>query len=186
MTLSIQIRLLYCLRAMFTGALICMSQTLQAATKEEAVKAGSIYNFTKYIVWPNDVSTINNFNLCVYSKHKPNDGLLALSGKLVVDKPLVIRHMNKASNINTCQMVFIANDSENYVQETLNKITKLPILTVSDSPDFINKGGMIGLIKDGQRVGFEINIAKTNAVGIHVGAQMLKLAKRVKGLNQSS
>jgi hypothetical protein len=186
MTLSIRIRLLYCLRAIFTGAIICLSPILQAATKEEAVKAGSIYNFTKFIVWPNDVSTRNNFYLCVFSKHKPNDGLLALSGKLVADKPIVIRHINKASNINDCQMAFIANDSSKDVQETLNKVTKLPILTVSDSPDFIDKGGMIGLIKDGKRVGFEINIAKTNAFGIHVGAQMLKLAKRVKGLNLSS
>lgn len=171
---------------MFIGVLICMSTTLQAATKEEAVKAGSIYNFTKFIVWPNTINTEDNFYLCVFSKTKPNAGLQALSGKLVADKPVLIRHIIKGSSINYCHMAFIANDSKDEVQETLNKIKKLPILSVSDSPDFINKGGMIGLIEDGQQVCFEINIAASNAVGINIGAQLLKLAKRVKGIRESS
>lgn len=185
MTLSIKNRLHICLRAILIGALICTSMTLQAATKEEAVKAGSIYNFTKFVIWPNDVRTEDNFYLCVFSKNKPHAGLQALSGKLVVDKPLVLRHMIEGSNINNCHVAFIANDTKNNVQKTLNKITKLPILSVSDSPDFINNGGMIGLIRDGQHVSFEINITATNAVVINIGAQLLKLAKRVKGLNES-
>lgn len=171
---------------MFISVLIFISSTLHAATKEEAVKAGSIYNFTKFVIWPNHFSTQNTFNLCVFSQHKPNAGLYALNGKLVADKPLVIRHMNAVSNINDCQMAFIANDGNKNIQKILNKITSLPILSVSDSPDFINKGGMIGLIKDGQHVGFEINITESNTVGIHIGAQLLKLAKRVKRVEKLS
>ena len=182
---TIKKRLLICLHAILIGALSCTSMTLHAATKEEAVKAGSIYNFTKFVIWPNDISTRDNFNLCVFSKNKPNAGLQALSGKLVVDKPLVLHHMIEGSNLNNCHVAFIANDTNKNVQKTLNKIINLPILSVSDSPDFINNGGMIGLIKDGPHVSFEINITATNAVGINIGAQLLKLAKRVKGLNES-
>lgn len=174
------------LHAMFIGVLIFISSTLQAATKEEAVKAGSIYNFTKFVIWPSHFSAQNTFNLCVFSKNKPNAGLYALNGKLVADKPLAVRHMYEGSKISDCQLAFIADDGNNNIQKTLNKITNLPILSVSDSPDFINQGGMIGLIKDGQHVGFEINITESNSVGISIGAQLLKLAKRVKGVETLS
>ena len=183
MILFIKNKLLNFVHAIFIGVLICTSTILQAATKEEAVKAGSVYNFTKFTSWPSDLGSSDTFNLCVFSENKPDEGLQALSGKSVADKPLVLRYNVEGSSISKCHMAFIAHDSQVKVQETLNKIKKMPILTVSASPDFIKKGGMIGLIKVGKHVGFEINIATTNAVGIHIGSQLLKLAKRVEGLN---
>ena len=136
--LSNKSKLLKCIYALLIGVLTCASMLIQAATTEDAVKAGSIYNFTKFVIWPNDISAKDNFYLCVFSKNKPNAGLQALSGKFVADKLLVIRHINNDNNIKDCHMVFIPNDSNNNVQIILNKVTKLPILTVSDSPDFIN------------------------------------------------
>ena len=183
MTLSNHNKWLNYLYTMAIGVLIGTSMSSLAATKEEAVKAGSIYNFTKFAVWPNDISVENNFNLCVFSKSKPNEGLQALKGKLVAGKPLVLHHNINSGSTNRCHMAFIANDSHRYVKKTIKKMKGLPILTVSDSPDFINMGGMIGLIKEGKNVAFEVNILATNAVGISIGAQLLKLAERVEGLN---
>ena len=170
------------LHAILLGVLLSTSVLSHAATKEEAVKAGSIYNFTKFAVWPTDVSASDHFNLCVFSQNKPNGGLQALGGKLVADKPLVVRHNVKTSSIHTCHMAYIADDSEANIQKTLNKVKKYPILTVSDHPDFIRKGGMIGFVRSGSHVGFEINIAVANAAGVEIGSQLLKLAKTVKGL----
>jgi hypothetical protein len=181
MTLNKNIQFFY-LQAMLLVVLTCVSIPLKAATKEQAVKAGSVYNFTKFTIWPNAVATADQFHLCVYST-KRDDGLQALKGKKVADKSLVLHRNVKDRELSTCHMIFIENDSKKNTRKLLNKVKKLPILTVSDNENFIDKGGMIGFIKNGEKVGFEINIANVNASGIYIGSQLLKLAKTVKGLN---
>ena len=79
-------------------------------------------------------------------------------------------------------MVFVADDSDQGIQTLLQELGTLPVVTVSDSPDFISKGGMIGLIRDGNSLGFEVNLAPVSATGVRMSAQLLKLAKSVKGL----
>lgn len=152
-----------------------------AATKEGAVKAGFVYNFTKFTVWPKYAHASDHFHLCVIGGDKLGGGLDALKGKRVASKRLILRHSAKGKAVNTCHMAFIAHDNKANIKKTLNKFSDLPILTVSDSPDFISNGGMIGLVKDGPNVGFEIDVAAAKAVGIHISAQLLKLAKVVKG-----
>jgi len=154
----------------------------QAATKEDAVKTGFIYNFTKFITWPNGTVPQTNFNLCVIGNDRLDGGLEALYGKLVGDKPLVLKRNPGNEDLKACHMVFVGEDSKHSIQELLKPFTNLPVATVSDSPDFIKKGGMIGLIREGKRVGFEINITPVNAAGLHISAQLLKLAKSVKGI----
>lgn len=162
--------------------LMLASVLASAATKEQAVKAGVIYNITKYVVWPSHVSSKEKFNLCIMGKGKLGGSLNALRGKLVKSKPLVLRMRLKGKAINACHVVFIADDDTQNMQKVLQKISHLPVLTISDHPDFIDQGGMVGLVRDGARVGFEVNLKTVQASGLHIGAQLLKLAKRVKGL----
>lgn len=166
--------------AIFFGLLMSVSMGALAATKEQAVKTGFIYNFTKFVVWPNSSYVLDTFNLCIVGGNDLGNSLQALDGKLVGNKPLALRRMSENDSLRHCHVVFL--NKENSIQKTIQKINHLPILTVSDSVDFINQGGMIGLIRDGRRVGFEINIQAVNAAGLHIGAQLLKLAKKVKGL----
>lgn len=175
---NIPLKYLY---AMLMGILLSTSVFSHAATKESAVKAGFIYNFTKYTVWPNEVSARDFFNLCVIGEDTLGGGLDALKGKLVATKKLVVHRQVAGANLNRCHIVFIAQDQQLNLKKTLNKLAGLPILTVSDRPDFINNGGMVGLVKDGTHVAFEVDIVAVNAAGIHISAQLLKLAKVVKG-----
>jgi hypothetical protein len=154
----------------------------QAATKEDAVKAGFVYNFTKFITWPTHATPQTNFNLCVVGDDQLDGSLEALYGKLIGDKPLILQRNPADEALKDCHLVFVADDAKQNIQEVLQKFNGLPAATVSDSPDFIQKGGMIGLIRDGNRVGFEINLAPANAAGLRISSQLLKLAKHVKGL----
>lgn len=165
--------------AILFGMLLCMPIEIVATTKEEAVKAGFIYNFTKFVVWPSEASTNDDFKLCIIGNDKFVGGLDALKGKLVAAKKIVVHHVAK-DEVNTCQMAFIASSKKINIKKTLKKLAELPILTVSDSPEFIRDGGMIGLIRDGRHVAFEVNVTAANAAGIYLSAQLLKLAKTVK------
>lgn len=153
-----------------------------AATKEQAVKAGFVYNVTKYVVWPNRANDDEEFNLCVFGDADLGGSLKSLQGKLVGNKPLVLRRWVKSNSLGTCHMVFIAKDSTKNINTLLQQINHLPVLTISDSVGFIDNGGMIGLVKNGTKVGFEVNLKVVRAAGLSMSAQLLKLAKNVRGL----
>lgn len=151
-----------------------------AVTKEQAVKAGIVYNITKFVVWPSNVS--DQFNLCVFGDDGLNGGLEALYGKKVNGKPIVLRRDIDRNSAKECQLAFFAKDNSSNDSEILEQLKHLPVLTVSDKPQFIDDGGMVGLIRDKRRVSFEFDLLAVRAAGLNVSAQLLKLAKRVKGL----
>ena len=153
-----------------------------AATKEQAVKAGFVYNVTKYVIWPTRVSNDKQFNLCVFGDANLGGSLKSLQGKLVGNKTLILRRWVKSESFESCHMVFISKDSTDDMSALLQQISALPVLTISDSPDFIDNGGMVGLIRDGTRVGLEVDLKTVRASGLNMSAQLLKLAKTVKGL----
>ncbi len=172
-------KLYWCITTILFCAVISIPIQVQAATKEQAVKAGFIYNLTKFTVWPSSVKAVKKFNLCVFGSDALGGSLEALRGKLVDNKPLVLRRAVKDANLHRCHIAFIAKDSPT---NTLQKLQGLPILTVSDMPNFTNHGGMVGLIRNGNYVGLEVDLAAIRAVKLNISAQLLKLAKKVKGL----
>ena len=163
-------------------ALISVSVTVHATTKEQAVKAGVIYNITKFTVWPSEAYQGDTFNLCLFGSDNLGGALEALYGKRVSGTPLAIKRQLNENELHICHIAFISKESPLNIKKTLNKLHDLPVLTVSDSPDFIKHGGMVKLVRDEKKVGFEIDLKAVKAARLHIGAQLLKLAKEVKGL----
>lgn len=164
--------------------LLGFTTMLFATTREDAIKAGIVYNLTKFTTWPESNINHSQFNLCIFGNQEP-DAFDALFGKLVMDKPLVINRNPKDADIHACQVVYIKNTSQKKIHKILNKCKTLPILTMSESSNFIDHGGMIGLVTHENHIGFEANIKTIDAVGIHISAQLLKLAKRIVRLNEA-
>lgn len=162
------------------GTLLLASMLAYAATKEHAVKAGLIYNITKYVVWPSEVNNNEKFNFCVMNRGGLGGSLNALRGKLTNNKPLMLHRGLKGQIASNCHVAFFNGSDTAQMQQVLQRLSHLPVLTVSDYPDFIEQGGMVGLVRDGKRVGFEVNLKAVDAAGLNMGAQLLKLAKRVE------
>jgi hypothetical protein len=55
------------------------------------------------------------------------------------------------------------------------------VLTVGESSDFAESGGMIRFCMDGNKIRFEINLAAVNAAKLKMSARLLTLAKAVIG-----
>jgi hypothetical protein len=144
---------------------------------ESAVKIGFLYNFFKFIDWPQGADTSNGYHLCTTGGNSLGDSLLALQDKTVNNKPLSIKRGVSGKELKNCHMVFIGADED--ASRSISNLQGLAVVTVSDKPDFINQGGIIGLVQDNDRLAFEVNLDATNAVDIRISAKMLKLAKRV-------
>lgn len=157
--------------AAFTG------QAWAESGGEAAVKTAFLYNFFKFIEWPKAIAGQSAYNLCTLDNDPLGDSLLVLENKSVDNKPIAIHQSTPVKDLKTCQMVFIGS-AEN-TEAILRALKGAPVVIVSDQPDFINQGGMIGLVQNDNHLGFEINLDAANAAGIHISAQLLKLAKNV-------
>lgn len=144
---------------------------------EAAVETAFLYNFFKFIEFPEAVTNQNSYSLCTTDDDELGDSLLVLENKTIGNKPLVIRRGINGKDLKNCHMVFIGS-SEN-AAAIIRDLKGLPIVTISDKPGFIDQGGMIGLVQNDNHLGFEINLDVTIADGMHISAHLLKLAKRI-------
>lgn len=158
--------------------LLCFTGFSRAQTANEAaVKVAFLYNFFKFIEWPTSVASQNGYNLCITNPDDFGDSLQVLAGKSINGKPINLLRQVSDQELKNCHMLFIGMDENS--SDYLRALKGLPIVTVSDKPDFINRQGMIGLIQDGNRLSFEINLITAEADNIYISAQLLKLAKNV-------
>jgi hypothetical protein len=54
-----------------------------------------------------------------------------------------------------------------------------PVLTVGESPEFIQHGGIVNFFLDGKRVRFEINPTAATRVNLRISSRLLQLARLV-------
>lgn len=162
----------------FLLALVIVISSVNVAQAEidnsPAIKTGFLYNFFKFLEWPNPG---DSYRLCATSNTGLESFLITLDAKLVNNKPIKVFTNVENQALKNCDLVFIG-PNENAVE--INAILRgLPIVTVSDNQDFIEQGGMIELLEIENRLAFELNMDTAKTAGIHISAQMLKLAKNV-------
>lgn len=147
------------------------------SASEAAVKTAFLYNFFKFIQWPQTADIQNGHNLCTTENDMLGDSLEVLKNKVIGDKPIVILRGKNLNDLEDCHLVFISTSKN--AAAIIQKLKGLPIVTVGEQPGFIDQGGTINLLQSDNRLNFEINLAAANKNGVHIGAQLLKLAKRV-------
>lgn len=156
----------------------------QRRPSEYEVKAAYLYNFGKFVRWPARVQNagIQVFPVCVLGED-PFGPLLdgTLAGESLDGKKVVARRVASAQQAGECRMVFIASSESGHLKKILDDLKMTPVLTVSDMPEFTDRGGMIGFINDNGRVRFEVNLAAAQQAGLTLSSDLLRVAKAVKG-----
>ncbi len=151
----------------------------QVRPTEAQLKAAFLFNFGKYVTWP--AFTSENFSICVLGQDPFGSTLDAIvSGETLGGKPATVRRIRAAQEASSCQIVFISSSEEAHLQPTLAILARSGnALTVSDLPDFVQQGGMIQFVEEGNRVRFVVNLAAARRAGLVVSSELLKVAKVV-------
>lgn len=177
-------RYLCCLIGIFllVGCVLgCRPAYADATSNEQALTVAFLYNFLKFTEWPTG-SIKNEIILCVSDRSVFGDELEAISGRSVQNKSVRIKQVELGEKLDTCQLLFLSREEKSErTREWLKNSERIPTLLVSNLDDFLDMGGMIALIDDGNRLQFEVNLARTKPVGLKLSAQLLKIAKDVRG-----
>jgi hypothetical protein len=152
------------------------------APTEYQVKAVFIFNFSRFVVWPQAAFTgaSQPFVIGVLGAD-PFGSLLdeAVHGELVDNHPLVVRHFRDVADVGDCQILFIDRSQRAQLQRILTALDHRSILTVSDLDDASQQGVMIQLATQNQQIHLLINAASARAVGLTISSNLLQLAQIV-------
>jgi hypothetical protein len=80
-----------------------------------------------------------------------------------------------------CQVLFLGKSQSKRIPALLAKLDNAPILTVGEGRDFLNAGGMICFLLEGNNVRFAINLNAASAAKLKIGSRLLILAQTVIG-----
>lgn len=154
---------------------------VSTANLEYRVKAAYLYNFTKFVTWPDDSldsSPNTPLNICILGEDPFGRSINMLSDKLARGHKVVVSYLQELNGIH-CQVMFISRSEADRLQEILSRLASRHVLTVSDIEGFAVKGGCIRLdIVDG-KVRFNINMRAARQAELQLSAKLLELAKMV-------
>lgn len=165
--------------------LIALSSLRAAAgaPTEYQVKAAYLSNFGRFVEWPAkaNVKSISNFAICVLGTDPFGRALdQAAAGQLIDGMSVIARRLSTPEQAAGCRVLFISASESDSLPEVLSALSRAGVLTVSDIPQFTERGGMIGFTLQDNRVRFEVNLGAAKSAGLTLSSQLLKLAARVK------
>jgi hypothetical protein len=153
----------------------------QPAVPEYKLKSVFLFRFTDYVTWPNSALPDNHpFVIGIYGSD-PFGSFLdeTVRGENVKGHAVEVRRFRSLDEITSCNMLYVSTSAASRVPEVLARLKGHPILTVSDIPDFANRGGMIRFVKNGNRVAFRINVGAAKDAGLSISAKLLQMAQIV-------
>lgn len=171
----------------FICVVITVSATRHAAAEvrpptEYQVKAAFLYNFTKFVEWPDAAFSGSTapLNICIMGKNPFSTYLDDLQDKTVRGRQISIR-MNPASEkLDRCHILFISASEKNQLSYIIQRLENASVLTVADMEGFTAAGGMINLVLKDNKVTFDVNLKTARFAGLKVSSQLLKLAHKVQ------
>jgi len=176
-------RIVSSLLAALLLAVPALSMADEALISEYRVKAAFLYNFSRFVTWPETtLQDRTEFSLCVIGTDPFGAQLDKLAGKPVHNNTLVVKRLKSLTLADDCQLVYISEDTD--PTEVLLLVREKPVLTVSDAEDFedfIEQSGIIQFKLVQNRVRFRINMDAANSAGLSISSKLLSLAISVTG-----
>jgi hypothetical protein len=148
---------------------------------EYQIKAAFLYNFTRFVNWPdNTTQPDNNFTLCVLGIDPFGKSLDLLAGRNVQGHVLNVQRLSARLATDGCRVLYISQSESYRMADILATLSGKPVLTVSDTREFAKQGGMIRLKLVENKVRFDINIDAVERTGLKISSKLLSLATIVK------
>jgi len=150
---------------------------------EYQVKAAYVYNFGKFVTWPSNATPeTQSFDICILGKDPFGPVIDAtVAGDSIDGKRIIVRRIAKVQEVDPCSVLFISQSEERRLAPVLADAKHLNLLTVSDIKDFAERGGMIGLVTQGDRIRFVVNRKAADEAHLQLSSELLKVATRVIG-----
>jgi hypothetical protein len=142
--------------------------------REDQFKAAYLFNFVKFVEWPTGAA--DTLTVCFLGGEGVHEALAnGIDAKRVGARRLIARQLEQPASFESCEVLYADAASADP-----SLAAGLPVLTISDAPEFAANGGMIELFTENHRLRFVINVAHVHKAGLRISSDLLKLAASVQ------
>ena len=156
----------------------------EAPLSEYQVKAALLLNFVRYTDWPAGAFAQTNspYVIGIVGRDPFGSDLeKTFESKIVKGRPFLLKRVSSDQELRACHLLFVPFSERRRSRDLLEKTRGAPVLTVGESPDFLDQGGVINLLLKNGSVPFEINLEPARAARLKLDANLLKVAVSVRG-----
>lgn len=156
--------------------------------EEYELKAVYLERMTRFFEWPDatgDFGADDSFVIGVLGENPFGTRLTDLyAERTIKSKNIKVRYLSQLKEIEGCHLLFISRSMSEELPQILEVTAKKPILTVGDTKGFAEKGVLVNLFIENDKIRFEINEQGFHEAGILIDSLLLKVSKIVNPLKQ--
>lgn len=155
---------------------------LTQTVSEEQVKAAYLFSFTKFVEWP--AGTFANasdpIRLCILNDKSFVGQLNQIVGhRQISGHPVLVVSVQDGQQSRVCQELFVGASQSTETVRIIDSLRTSSVLTVGETDEFVEKGGIISFVMQGGHVQFQVNQKAATNSHLRLSSQLLSVAKDI-------
>ena len=149
---------------------------------EYQLKAAYLFNFAKFIDWPQEAfpDAKAPFLIGILGDSPfGNDLQQTVAGKKINEHEIAVRPFRNPAEATNCHILFISTSEKKRLPEIIQSLRGTAVLTVGETEQFIETGGMVNFVEEASKIRFQINDTAAKAARLKISSKLLSLAIRV-------
>ena len=151
-------------------------------TAAEDVKLAFLFNFAKFTEWPEPApATEVPFVIGILGEWPAAAQGEGFGGRTVHGRKVQIVRLGLKDDLRSCQVLLLHNLEPREVAHALEAVRSVSVLTVGDSDEFLDEGGIIRFVMEGMSLRFEVHLENAATAHLKLNSGLLALANKVRG-----
>ncbi len=157
--------------------ILCTSAISQLNPSMQRRVAGFFATFPAFVTWPAGAFPPGSQTIHI-GFVGPNPmgeaGRRYLRGRASAGKEFVLSLLHPGESFEGYQILYFGDIEEEELKKLLKRVAKKPVLTVGETPKFIENGGIVQFHIDGKAVTFDVSNVNARRAGLRISPRMAK------------
>ena len=152
----------------------------QPGPQEYALKSVFLFNFCRFIEWPDDAFSSREEPIIIgLIGDDPFRGMLeeTVKGETLRGRSIRVEHYRRPSDIDRCHVLFVSGSDTGRFDDILKAVAGQSVVTVGETEAFLDRGGMIALTAERNRVRLSINPSRLRSENLVASSKLLQIAE---------
>ncbi len=161
------------------AALVLLAPGQAPEVSEARAKVMLLEKLVRFVEWPGEAPPADqSFVIGVVGRTPFGDELDEYFRKRTLKgRPVRIRYFRGTQDAEGCDLLFVCASERDALPALLAKVRQRPVLTLTESPGFTKAGVMVGMVREGDHMAFEVNLGRARESGFRIAPGLLQLAK---------
>jgi len=135
-----------------------------------------IYNFSKYVKWPDHMNSGKFIIGVIGSSAMQNELKTMAATKNVNGLPIEVRQFNSTAEVKDCHILYVASTESGKIEQIVSQTSGKSVLIVTDKPGLAEKGASINFVEVEGKIKFELSQHNAEKQGLKVAGALTSLA----------